>query len=400
MLIKPRVRGFICTTAHPVGCAVNVEQQVRYVQDQGKISGGPKNVLVVGASTGYGLASRIVAAFGCGASTLGVYFERPPEEGKAATAGWYNSAAMEKLAHSKNLYAKSINGDAFSDEIKNQVVETIKKDMGQIDLLIYSLASPRRKHPKTGVVYDSALKPIGKSFSGKSLNTDKEVVTEVNIEPASQEEIENTKMVMGGEDWSMWVDALQSAGCLAKGFQTVAYSYIGPEVTWAIYKNGTIGKAKDDVKAQVPGLDKKLADLGGKAYISMNKAVVTQASSAIPVVPLYISLLFKIMKEKGTHEGCIEQMYRMFAAQLYNGKKPSLDSEGQIRMDDWELADDIQAKIKEVWPVVTSENFHAMSDFKAYRHEFLRLFGFDIAGVDYEAEVDPLTVDGALASVK
>jgi enoyl-[acyl-carrier protein] reductase/trans-2-enoyl-CoA reductase (NAD+) len=400
MIIKPRVRGFICTTAHPVGCALNVEQQARYVADQGKITGGPKNVLVVGASTGYGLASRIVAAIGCGASTLGVYYERPPEATKAATAGWYNSAALEKLAHQKNLYAKSINGDAFSDAIKEQVVDTIKKDMGQIDLLIYSLASPRRTHPKTGVVYDSALKPVGKTFTGKSLNTDKEVITEVTIEPATQEEIDNTKMVMGGEDWQMWIDALQGAGLLAKGFKTVAYSYIGPEVTWAIYKNGSIGVAKDDVKAQVPSIDKKLADIGGKAYISMNKAVVTQASSAIPVVPLYISLLFKIMKEKGTHEGCIEQMYRMFATQIYNGKTPTLDGEGQIRMDDLELAADTQAKIKEIWPQVTSENFHAMSDFKAYRHEFLRLFGFDIPGVNYDAEVDPTTVDGALASVK
>jgi enoyl-[acyl-carrier protein] reductase/trans-2-enoyl-CoA reductase (NAD+) len=400
MIIKPRVRGFICTTAHPVGCAVNVEHQVRYVLDKGKITAGPKNVLVVGASTGYGLASRIVAAFGCGAATLGVYYERPPEATKAATAGWYNSAALEKLAHQKSLYAKSINGDAFSDAIKSQVIEAIKKDLGQIDLLIYSLASPRRTHPKTGVVYDSALKPVGTTFSGKSLNTDKELITEVTIEPASAEEIENTKMVMGGEDWQMWVDALQEAGLLAPGFQTIAYSYIGPEVTWAIYKNGSIGVAKDDVKARVPALDKQLADKGGKAYVSMNKAVVTQASSAIPVVPLYISLLFKIMKEKGTNEGCIEQMYRLFATQLYNGKKPSLDSEGLIRMDDLELADDVQAKIKEVWPKVTSENFHAMSDFKAYRHEFLRLFGFDIEGVDYEAEVDPITGNGALASVK
>jgi enoyl-[acyl-carrier protein] reductase/trans-2-enoyl-CoA reductase (NAD+) len=400
MIIKPRVRGFICTTAHPVGCAANVQQQTRYVLDQGKIDEGPKNVLVVGASTGYGLASRIVAAFGCNAATLGVYFERPPEASKPATAGWYNSSAMEKLAHQKNLYAKSINGDAFSDEIKSQTIETIKSDMGQIDLLIYSLASPRRKHPKTGVIYDSALKPVGSTFSGKSLNTDKEVITEVTIEPASAEEIENTKMVMGGEDWQMWVEALSNAGLLARGFQTIAYSYIGPEVTWAIYKNGSIGVAKDDVKARVPVLDKKLSAVDGKAYVSMNKAVVTQASSAIPVVPLYISLLFKIMKEKKTHEGCIEQMYRMFATQLYNGKKPALDSEGLIRMDDWELADDVQAKIKEVWPKVTSENFHEMSDFKAYRHEFLRLFGFDIDGVDYEAEVDPLNGSGALVSAK
>ena len=400
MIIKPKVRGFICTTAHPVGCAVNVEQQMRYVLDKGKIGEGPKNVLVVGASTGYGLASRIVSAFGSGAATLGVYFERPPEATKAATAGWYNSAAMEKLAHQKNLYAKSINGDAFSDEVKRQTIETIKSDMGQIDLLIYSLASPRRKHPKSGVVYDSALKPVGAPFVGKSLNTDKEIITEVNIEPASAEEIENTKMVMGGEDWQMWVEALSNAGLLARGFQTVAYSYIGPEVTWAIYKNGSIGVAKDDVKARVPVLDKKLSAVDGKAYVSMNKAVVTQASSAIPVVPLYISLLFKIMKEKQTQEGCIEQMYRMFATQLYNGNKPALDDEGLIRMDDWELADDVQDKIKEVWPKVTSENFHELSDFKAYRHEFLRLFGFDIDGVDYEAEVDPLTGNGALVSVK
>lgn len=396
MIIKPRVRGFICVTAHPVGCAVNVEQQNHYVMDRRPISGGPKKVLVVGASTGYGLASRIVAAHGCGAATLGVYFERPPEATKPATAGWYNSAALERSARQKGLYAKSINGDAFSDDVKRQVIETIKSDLGEIDLLIYSLASPRRTHPRTGVVYDSVLKPIGAPFTGKSLNTDKEVIIEVNIEPASQEDIANTTAVMGGEDWQMWIDALLEARVLGKGFKTVAYSYVGPEVTWAIYKNGTIGVAKADVKKTADALTRQLSSLDGKAYVSMNKAVVTQASSAIPVVPLYISLLFKIMKAKGTHEGCIEQMYRMFSTQLYNGKSPQLDAEGQIRMDDWELAEDVQAKIKELWPEVTTENLHALTDFKDYKHLFLRLFGFEIEGVSYDDEVDPMTIEKPL----
>jgi enoyl-[acyl-carrier protein] reductase/trans-2-enoyl-CoA reductase (NAD+) len=390
MIIKPRIRGFICVTTHPVGCAENVREQIEYVKKKGEVTGGPKKVLVIGASTGYGLASRIVSAFACKAATVGVFFERPPEPEKAATAGWYNTAEFEKQAKAAGLYAKSVNGDAFSHEIRKDVVNLIKRDLGQVDLVIYSLASPKRRNPNTGQIFDSALKPIGEPFKAKTLNTDKETVNEIEIQPATKEDVENTVEVMGGDDWEMWMDALMEAGALSEGAKSIAYSYIGPEITWAIYRNGTIGKAKEDLEKRAANITKKMGGIKGSALVSVNKAVVTQASSAIPVVPLYISLLFKVMKEKKTHEGCIEQIYRMFADQLYNGKQPKLDSDGRIRMDDWEMEPATQKAVQELWPKVTTENLKEISDYESYKSEFLRLFGFGLPKIDYEADVDPM----------
>lgn len=389
MIIKPKIRGFICVTAHPEGCAAHVQEQIDYTRARGAICKAPKRVLVVGASTGYGLASRIVPAFAGGAATLGVFFEKPPEGGKPASAGWYNSAAFEQKARAAGLYAKSINGDAFSDAIKQQAIDLIKADLGQIDLLIYSLASPRRQHPRTGVVTRSTLKPVGDTFKSRTVDTDKGTVSDVTIETATETEIADTVTVMGGEDWRMWVDALEAAGVLANGFTTVSYSYIGPDLTWAIYRNGTIGKAKEDLEATARALDARLQSRSGHAYVSINKALVTQASSAIPVVPLYISLLYKVMKAKGLHEGCIEQIQRLFAVQLCGANPPQLDAEGRIRIDDWEMRADVQQEVAALWPAVTTENLPSLSDIQGYRQEFLRLFGFGMPGVDYEQETDP-----------
>ena len=390
IVIKPKIRGFICVTAHPLGCAAHVQEQIEYVRRQGAINDAPKRVLVVGASTGYGLSSRITAAFGGGAATIGVFFERGSENDRPATAGWYNTAAFEQAALAEGLYAKSINGDAFSDPIKKQTVDLIKADLGEIDLLIYSLASPRRTHPKTGVVHKSALKTTDKTFTAKTVDTDKGTIAEVTIDPATPEEIADTIAVMGGEDWKMWIDALDAAGALAQGFKTVAYSYIGPEVTHAIYRNGTIGRAKEDIENTAQTLTDRLSGKAGQAYVSINKALVTQASSAIPVVPLYISLLYKVMKEHGNHEGCIEQIHRLFAARLYNGASAQPDEKGRIRIDDWEMHDDIQRAVADLWPQVTTENLERISDIKGYRTEFLKLFGFGLPGIDYDKEVEPV----------
>ncbi|OPZ87606.1 MAG: putative reductase/y4119 [bacterium ADurb.Bin425] len=389
IVIKPRIRGFICVTAHPLGCEAHVKEQIAYVKKNGSIANAPKKVLVIGASTGYGLASRISAAFGGGAATVGVFFEKTSEGGKPATAGWYNTLAFDREARAAGLYTHSINGDAFSDDIKAKTVEVIKKDLGQVDLVVYSLASPRRIHPRTGVVYNSVLKPINQSFTAKTLDTDKEVVKDISIEPANEQEIADTVQVMGGEDWLMWMDALKSGGVLAEGVKTVAYSYIGPEVTWPIYRDGSIGKAKADVEVAAKKIEADLSALGCKAYVSINKALVTQASSAIPVVPLYISLLYKIMKEKGLHEGCIEQMYRLFAENLYGKGKPNLDSEGRIRIDDKEMQDDVQNAVKVLWEKVSTENLKEISDFATYRSDFLKLFGFGFAEVNYDEPIDP-----------
>lgn len=389
MIIQPKIRGFICITAHPTGCAAHVQEQIEYVKQQGRIANTPKRVLVVGASTGYGLASRIVPAFAGDASTIGVFFERPSENGKPASPGWYNSAAFEKAAQEAGLYAKSINGDAFSDEIKAETIKMIADDLGQIDLLIYSLASPRRTLPKTGEIKKSTLKPIGESITRKTVDTDKGTVSDITIEPATEQDIADTVTVMGGEDWQMWVDALADAGVLADAFTTAAYSYIGPDLTWAIYRNGTIGRAKEDLEATARQLRKNLEERNGRAFVSVNKALVTQASSAIPVVPLYISLLYKVMKEYGTHEGCIEQIYRLFAQQLYADKPAELDEEGRIRIDDLEMRPEIQQAVAELWPTVTTETLPQVSDIAGYRTEFLKLFGFGLPGVDYEADVDP-----------
>jgi enoyl-[acyl-carrier protein] reductase/trans-2-enoyl-CoA reductase (NAD+) len=390
MIIKPKVRGFICITSHPEGCAENVATQIAHVVKKGALTGMPKRVLVVGSSTGYGLASRITAAFGGDAATIGIFFEKPAEEGRTGSAGWYNSAAFEEAARLRGLYAKSINGDAFSDAIKQQTIDLIKADLGQVDAVIYSLASPRRTHPKSGETFKSVLKPIGAPYTAKTVDTDKGIVSDITIEPASEQEIADTTAVMGGEDWEMWIDALSAAGVLADGATTVAYSYIGPTVTWAIYRNGTIGRAKEDLEAAAGRIAARLSATGGRAFVSINKALVTQASSAIPVVPLYISLLYKVMKAKGLHEGCIEQIQRLFAERLYNGASPQLDAEGRIRIDDWEMREDVQAEVEKVWPAVTTENLYELTDMAGYRQEFLRLFGFGLPGIDYEVETNPL----------
>ncbi|HVU35541.1 MAG TPA: enoyl-ACP reductase FabV [Opitutaceae bacterium] len=390
MIIKPKVRGFVCVTAHPEGCAAHVQEWIAHVKSQGPIKAGPKKVLVIGASTGYGLASRITAAFGSGASTLGVFFERPSEEGRTATPGWYNTIAFTKAAREAGLYARNINGDAFSDEIKRQTLEAIRSDLGQVDLVVYSLASPRRTHPKTAATHKSVLKPVGTSYTNKTVETDKGIVSEVTIEPANEQEIADTIAVMGGEDWQMWMNALSEAKLLAPGAQSVAYSYIGPEVTWAIYKNGTIGLAKNDLERAAKNIDSLLKfNGGGRAFISVNKALVTQASSAIPVVPLYISILYKVMKARGTHEGCIEQMYRLFATHMYNGHTPKFDESGRVRIDDWEMRPEIQETVRTLWPRVNTENLAAETDIAGYRSEFLKLFGFGLPGVNYEAATEP-----------
>lgn len=389
MVIKPKVRGFICTNAHPKGCAANVQRQIDFVKAQGPIDGAPKNVLVIGSSTGYGLASRITAAFGGGAATLGVFFEKPGTEKRSGTAGWYNTAAFQTAAESAGLWSKNINGDAFSDEIKEKAVQMIKAEMGKIDLVVYSLASPRRKHPKTGELISSTLKPIEQSYTAKNLNTDKLKIEDVTIEPASEQEIDNTVAVMGGEDWQMWIDALKQADVLADGVKTVAYTYLGDKLTWPIYGDATIGKAKEHLYQTSQQLTEQLADLNGEASIGVLKALVTQASSAIPIMPLYISLLYKIMKEEGTHEGCIEQAYRLFAQGLYS-TQPIKDEGGRYRMDLPELNPETQAKVEALWPQVTSDNIFELTDYKSYNQEFLRLFGFEFEEVDYDEDVSPV----------
>ena len=389
MIIEPRMRGFICLTAHPAGCEQNVKNQIAYVQSKGSID-GPKRVLVIGASTGFGLASRITSAFGSNAATLGVFFEKAPAEGKTASPGWYNSAAFEKEATKEGLYAKSINGDAFSNEVKQQAIDLIKADMGQIDLVIYSLASPVRMHPGTGVLHRSTLKPIGGTFTNKTVDFHTGNVTQVSIEPANQEDIDNTVVVMGGEDWSMWMNALKDANVLAEGATTVAYSYIGPEVTEAVYRKGTIGQAKDHLEATAFEISKDLASLNGKAYVSVNKALVTQASSAIPVIPLYISLLYKIMKAEGIHEGCIEQIQRLYQQRLYTGQAVPTDDKGRIRIDDWEMREDVQAKVAALWKESTTESLPEIGDLAGYKQDFLNLFGFGFDGVDYLADANEI----------
>lgn len=389
MIIAPKIRGFICLTAHPDGCAQNVLNQINYVKSKGPIE-GPKKVLVIGASTGFGLSSRITSAFGSNASTIGVYFEKPPAAGKTASAGWYNTAAFEAQAHEAGLYAKSINGDAFSKEIKEKTLELIKADLGQIDLVIYSLASPKRVHPVTGVVHSSVLKPIGEVYTNKTVDFHTGIVSDISIQPAAGDDIENTIAVMGGEDWAMWIDELKAANLLAPGATTVAYSYIGPSLTEAVYRKGTIGRAKDHLEATAFEIADKLKDINGKAYVSVNKALVTQASSAIPVIPLYISLLYKIMKAEGIHEGCIEQIQRLFKDRLYTGTEVLTDDKGRIRVDDLEMRDDVQAQIAALWTEATTESLPAIGDLAGYKKDFLNLFGFDVAGVDYEADVNEM----------
>ncbi len=386
MIVTPKFRGFICTTSHPAGCEYNVRQQVEYVKRQKKIQGA-KKVLVIGASTGYGLSSRIAAAFGCGAATIGLFFERPASGNKTASAGWYNTAAFEKLAKAEGLYAKSINGDAFSNEIKQQTIDLIKKDLGKIDLVIYSIASPRRTHPVTGEVFNSSLKPIGAPCTVKTVDFHSQQVSESTIEPATEEEIRQTVAVMGGEDWEMWMSALKEADVLENGAVTIAYTYVGPEMTHAIYRKGTIGRAKDDLEATAGKIAENLTGIGGNVYVSINKAVVTQASAAIPVISIYISVLFKVMKEMNIHEGTIEQMYRMLNDRVYSGNL-KLDGKGRISMDDWEMRPEVQAQVAKYWAEANNENITEISDIEEYRKEFFRLFGFEFAAVDYSLDVD------------
>jgi enoyl-[acyl-carrier protein] reductase/trans-2-enoyl-CoA reductase (NAD+) len=387
MIIEPRMRGFICLTSHPKGCEQNVINQINYVKSKGSIE-GPKKVLVIGASTGFGLASRITSAFGSNAATIGVFFEKAPSEGKTASPGYYNSLAFEAQAKQAGLYAKSINGDAFSNEVKAQTIDLIKADLGQVDLVIYSLASPVRQHPVTGVLHRSVLKPIGDTFSDKTVDFHTGIVSDVTITPCNEEDIANTVAVMGGEDWQMWTDALLEAGVLADGAMTVAYSYIGPKVTEPVYRKGTIGMAKDHLEATAFKITEDLAKIGGKAFVSVNKALVTQASSAIPVIPLYISLLYKIMKANGSHEGCIEQIQRLFSARLYTNGGIPVDEKGRIRIDDWEMDDAVQKEVVELWKGATTENLPAIGDLNGYKSDFLNLFGFGLDGVDYAAEAN------------
>jgi len=396
MIIEPRMRGFICLTAHPKGCEQSIKNQIEYVKSKGPIAGA-KKVLVIGASTGFGLASRISSAFGSDAATIGVFFEKPPTEGKTASPGWYNSAAFENEAHKAGLYAKSINGDAFSDEIKKQTLDLIKQDLGQVDLVIYSLASPVRQHPKTGVLHRSVLKPIGSTFTNKTVDFHTGKVSDISIEPCNDDDIENTVAVMGGEDWAMWIDALKAENLLAPGATTVAYSYIGPSLTEAVYRKGTIGRAKDHLEATAFAIADSLADIQGKAYVSVNKALVTQASSAIPVIPLYISLLYKIMKEKGIHEGCIEQIQRLYQDRLFSGAPIETDEKGRIRIDDLEMRPDVQDKISDLWAQATTENLAELGDLDGYRKDFYNLFGFEFENVDYTADANEMVNISSIA---
>lgn len=392
MIIHPKVRGFICTTTHPLGCERNVRDQITATRAQGQRSDGPKKVLVIGASSGYGLAARITAAFGFGADTLGVFFEKPGSDKKAGTAGWYNAAAFDKFAKAEGLYSRSINGDAFSDEARAKVIELIKSEMGgQVDLVVYSLASPVRKLPSTGELKRSALKPIGQPYSSTAIDTNKDAITHASIEPATEQEIEDTVTVMGGQDWELWINALADAGVLAPATRTVAFSYIGTEITWPIYWHGALGKAKVDLDATAQRLNAKLAGTGGSANVAVLKSVVTQASAAIPVMPLYISIAFKVMKEQGLHEGTIEQLDRLFRERMYraDGQPGAVDEENRLRLDDWELKPEVQDAAKAIWPIVTTENLFETTDYASYKHEFLKLFGFERDDVDYDADVDP-----------
>ncbi|WP_305837947.1 enoyl-ACP reductase FabV [Photobacterium leiognathi] len=391
MIIKPKTRGFICTTTHPVGCEENVKEQIAYTKAQGPIANAPKRVLVVGSSSGYGLSSRIAAAFGGGAATIGVFFEKPGTEKKPGTAGWYNSAAFDKFAKEEGLYSKSLNGDAFSNEAKQKTIDLIKEDLGQVDMVIYSLASPVRKLPETGEVVRSCLKPMGETYTATAVDTNKDVLIEASIEPATEQEVADTVTVMGGQDWELWIDALSDAGVLADGCKTVAYSYIGTEITWPIYWHGALGQAKMDLDRAAKELNEKLAKTGGSANVAVLKSVVTQASAAIPVMPLYIAMVFKKMREEGVHEGCMQQILRMFNERLFkaDGTAAEVDGENRLRLDDWELREDIQQHCRDLWPNVTNENLFDVADYQQYKDEFLKLFGFGIESVDYDADVNP-----------
>ncbi len=388
MIVKPKIRGFICTTAHPLGCAQHVQEQIDYVKAKNLGEGGPKRVLIIGASTGYGLSSRIMAAFGYGAQTMGVFFEKESNGVRTATAGWYNSVALEQKAQEAGLYTKSFNGDAYSDEMKQQVVAAIKKDWGEVDLVIYSLAAPRRQHPKTGEIAKSVLRPVGKEYTNKSIDMSTDQMEMVTLPPATQDDIDQTVSVMGGEDWEYWIDILERENLLARGAMTVAYSYVGPKLTQGVYRNGTIGKAKNHLEATAKKLDERFKAIGGRALISVNKALVTQSSSAIPFIPLYFILLSKVMKEEGLEEGCIEQIVRLFSKFLFQGGDIPVDKSGFVRLDDREMLANIQSRVEEGWEKLSNENLAELTDLEGYHAGFLKLFGFGLEGIDYEADVD------------
>ncbi len=392
MIIKPKIRGFICTTTHPLGCKQNVRDQIAFVKSKGQVKNGPKKVLVIGASSGYGLSSRIAAAFGSGAATIGVFFEKPGTEEKTGTAGWYNSAAFDEVTKEKGLYAKSINGDAFSNEARKKAIELIKQDLGEVDMVVYSLASPVRKMPDTGAMIRSVLKPIGQPYHSTAIDTKKDVIIESEIEPATEEEVAATITVMGGQDWELWMSALNEAGVLTKGILTIAYSYIGSDITWPIYWHGALGKAKKDLDRASGVINAQLANLDGSANVAVLKSVTTQASSAIPMMPLYLAIVSKVMREKGLHEGCIDQIYRMFSERLYNDNNPTelTDNMNRFRLDNWELREDVQKKCRDLWPKINDANLFAKTDYQLYKDEFLKLFGFGVEGVNYEVDVDPL----------
>ena len=390
MIIKPRIRGFICTTAHPVGCAALTNAQIAWTSDQPAISGGPQNVLIIGGSGGYGLASRVVAAFAMGARTLCLSFEKEPADERTASAGWYNNLAFDRTAAARNLYARSLNADAFADATKAQVSEIVRRDLGHIDLLVYSLAAPVRTDPETGTLYRSVIKPVARPVHIRTLNVDKGLVHEVDLEPASDEEIQSTVKVMGGDDWERWVAHLQREGLLGPGFKTVAYTYIGSKLTWPIYWEGTLGRAKEDLDRAAEALRQMLAPLHGDARVAVLKATVTQASSAIPAVPLYISLLMKVMKDLGIQEDSLRHIDRLFRAELFNrGGSLRVDDAGRLRVDDYELREDVQAEVQRRWAAVTTENLAALADIGGFRNDFLRIFGFAVDGVDYEQDVSP-----------
>lgn len=386
MVVEPKVKGFICTTAHPVGCEKNVLEQIEYVKKSGAVN-GPKKVLVIGASTGYGLASRITAAFGMGAATVGVFFDKEASGKRTATPGFYNMKAFDREAEKAGLYAKSINGDAFSVEIKNQVIDIIRQDLGKVDLVVYSLASPRRTTPD-GTTYVSALKTVGREFTQKNWNLRTNAIEEATISPASEEEIAATIKVMGGEDWIDWMNALAKADVLAEHALTLAYTYIGPQLTYPIYHEGTIGQAKKNLADSAAVITKNQEALGVKAYVSVNKALVTQASSAIPVVPLYLSVLYQVMKEKGIHEGCIEQMYRLYKEKVYGADGIETEEDGMIHVDDWEMREDVQKEVMDIWDQIDSDNLFKLADTEGYWNDFYRMFGFKMEGVDYSADVE------------
>ncbi|MDE0635750.1 MAG: trans-2-enoyl-CoA reductase family protein [Candidatus Poribacteria bacterium] len=388
-IVKPRIRGFICTNAHPAGCQANIQNQVDLIKGNATHKGTGLNALVIGASTGYGLASRIALTWGYGAKTLGLLYERPADDRRTASAGYYNTVAFHQQAQYDGFLAASLNGDAFSDAMKQEAIEQLKANFGKIDVLVYSIAAPRRIHPRTGETHNSQLKPIGESYTGKTIDLNDETVVPVTIEPANDKEIADTIAVMGGEDLEMWVKALADAELLAPEMTVVAYTYIGSALTWPIYRDGTIGRAKDDLKVRVDALDEKLANqFGGNAYISVNKAVVTQASAAIPVVPLYISILYDIMNAKGINEAPIGQMQRLFSEYLGPGLQPQLDSERYIRLDDRELRQDVTDAVSERWEQISTDNFHELSDYAGYRRRFRNLFGFEVEDVDYDEAVE------------